>query len=48
MIVAFVGAAHLNPIQRYWIGSPNGINWSEATRIPERLRGETDDIVIEK
>lgn len=47
-VVAFIGAHHINPIQRYWEGPPLGINWSEATRIPERISGETDEILIEK
>ncbi len=47
-IVALVGVHHFNPIQRNWVEAPHGINYSEATRIPERLRGETDDLLIEK
>ncbi|KRX02806.1 hypothetical protein PPERSA_04009 [Pseudocohnilembus persalinus] len=47
-INAYVGIHHLTPIQRYWQGPPNGINFSEATRIPERIRGEGDEILIEK
>ena len=47
-VVAMVGAHHINPIQRYWEGPPSGINYSEATKIPERIRGDTDEILIEK
>ena len=48
MVAAFVGVHHINPIQRYWQAPPLGINWSEATRVPDRIRGETDEILIEK
>jgi hypothetical protein len=36
-MLAFVGIEHWRPIQQYWVGAPHGINFSEATRIPDRL-----------
>ncbi|KAL4452933.1 hypothetical protein ABPG74_002498 [Tetrahymena malaccensis] len=47
-ITAVIGMHHLNPIQQYWEGPPVGINFTEATRIPDRIRGETDEVLIEK
>jgi len=47
-ITAFVGLSHFNPIQEYWIPPPEGINFSEATRINDRIKGETDLEQIEK
>lgn len=38
----------ITPIERYWEGPPHGINFSEATRVPDRIRGEGDEILIEK
>ncbi len=43
-----VGLHHLNPIKSYWVPPPNGINLTEATRIPERGFEETDEHLIEK
>lgn len=36
------------PIQHYWQPAPYGINFTEATTIPTRIRGETDQQLIEK
>lgn len=47
-INAFVGSHHINPIRSYWIPPPNGINFSEATRIPDRVGNETEEDLIEK
>jgi hypothetical protein len=47
-INAYVGMPHMDPISHYWVGSPYGINYSEATRIPPRRVGETDEHMIEK
>eukprot|EP01016_Furgasonia_blochmanni_P055040 TRINITY_DN9140_c0_g3_i1.p1 TRINITY_DN9140_c0_g3~~TRINITY_DN9140_c0_g3_i1.p1 ORF type:complete len:320 (-),score=66.94 TRINITY_DN9140_c0_g3_i1:120-1079(-) len=47
-IVAMVGIHHFNPVQRYWQPPPHGINYEEATKIPSRIRGDTDENVIEK
>lgn len=47
-IVAFVGIHQYVPIQQYWEGAPYGINFTEATRIPERMQGEKDEELIEK
>lgn len=47
-ITAFVGMPHFNPIQRYWEPAPAGINYSEAVRINERIKGESDAEQIEK
>lgn len=33
---------------RYWVPPPEGINFSEATRINDRIKGETDLEQIEK
>lgn len=38
-MIAFVGIDHWRPIQNYWVGAPHGINYAEATAIPERLEG---------
>ena len=35
-------------ISRYWVPPPEGINFSEATRINDRIKGETDLEQIEK
>lgn len=45
---AFIGAHHYVPIQRYWIGPPYGVNFSQATRVPDRVQGERDEELIEK
>ena len=47
-IVGYVGLSSLIPIKEYWIPPPHGISFSEATRIPERMSGETDEDLIEK
>jgi hypothetical protein len=47
-VVSFVGNHHVRPIQHYWKPPPNGINFTEATYIPERKRHETDEDLIEK
>lgn len=47
-IVAFVGLAHYIPIKEYWEPAPFGINFHEANRIPDRIKGETDEDLIEK
>lgn len=41
-MLACVGIEHWRPIQEYWVGSPHGINYTEATNIPERMEGESD------
>ena len=33
-------------MQEYWIGPPIGINYTEATRIPEGFTGETESDLI--
>ena len=45
---AFVGAPHYVPIQRYWVGPPMGINYTQATYVPPRIPNETDEMLIEK
>lgn len=47
-MICAVGMEHYRPIQEYWIGPPSGINYTEATRIPEGFAGETADDLIEK
>ncbi|CAD8207800.1 unnamed protein product [Paramecium octaurelia] len=47
-INAYVGIPHLVPINNYWVEAPHGINYTEATRIPPRRTGETDENQIEK
>lgn len=47
-ITGFVGGHHIYPIKSYWVPPPNGINFSEATRIPDRISNETDEDLIEK
>lgn len=47
-MVCAVGMEHYRPIQEYWIGPPSGINYAEATRIPEGFAGETTEDLIEK
>ena len=47
-MAAFVGNPHFTPIQRYWIPPPNGINFTQATKIPERIKNETNEMLIEK
>lgn len=43
-----MGVPHLQPIKHYWVDPPLGINYSEASRIPPRRPGETDENLIEK
>ena len=47
-MAAFVGNPHFTPIQRYWIPPPHGINMTQATKIPERIKNETNEMLIEK
>ena len=47
-VTAFVGLEHWSPIQSYWVGAPKGINFWEATSVPERMEGETDEQAVEK
>ena len=47
-IVAYVGIHHFLPIDHHWEGAPQGVNIAEATRIPERILGETEEELIEK
>ncbi len=47
-MVSFIGTHHVNPIKSYWVPAPNGINFTEATRIPDRKPEETDEDLIEK
>ena len=45
---AFVGAPHYLPIQRYWVGPPAGMNYTQATYVPPRIPNETDEMLVEK
>jgi hypothetical protein len=45
---AFVGAAHYVPLQRYWVGPPAGINYTQATQVPPKIATETEEDLIEK
>lgn len=47
-VVCAVGMEHFRPIQEYWVGPPHGINYTEATRIPEGFPGETSEDLIQK
>lgn len=47
-MAAFVGNPHFAPIQRYWVPPPHGINMSQATKIPDRIKNETNEMLIEK
>lgn len=47
-MICAVGMEHYRPIQEYWIGPPSGINYTEATRIPDGFAGETTEDLIEK
>lgn len=47
-MAAFVGNPHFTPIQRYWVPPPHGINMTQATKIPERIKNETNEMLIEK
>lgn len=46
--LAFVGQPHLLPIKKYWIPPPEGINFTQASEIPERIVNETNEELIEK
>lgn len=48
LTAAFVGAPHYVPIQRYWVGAPSGINYTQATYVPPRIPNETNEMLIEK
>ena len=48
MTAAFVGAPHFIPIQRYWVGRPSGVNYTQATHIPPKIPNETNEMMIEK
>jgi hypothetical protein len=47
-MLACVGIEHWRPMQEYWVGAPHGINLTEATRVPDRMEGESDEDLIEK
>lgn len=47
-MATFVGAPHYIPIQRYWVGPPGGINYTQATQIPPKIPNETPEMLIEK
>jgi len=47
-VLAFVGAPHYNMIRDYWTPPPNGINFTQASTIPNRIPNETDEVLIEK
>ena len=44
----YVGTPHYIPIQRYWVGPPGGINYTQATNIPPKIPNETPEMLIEK
>ena len=44
----FVGAPHFVPIQRYWVGPPAGVNYTQATHIPPPIPHETVEMQVEK
>lgn len=45
---AFVGQPHFIPMQKYWTPPPYGINFTSATKIPDRLPNESNEDLIEK
>ena len=45
---AFVGAPHYIPMQRYWVGPPAGINYTQATYVPPKIPNETEEMLVEK
>ncbi len=47
-VLAFVGAPHYYPIQKYWVPPPEGVNFTTATTIPKRIMNESDEDLIEK
>lgn len=47
-VTAFVAAHHYVPIQKYWVDAPYGVNFTQATRVPERITGEKDEELVEK
>ena len=47
-VLAFVGSPHYNMIRDYWTPPPDGINFTQATTIPNRIANETDEMLIEK
>lgn len=47
-LIAFVGNPHFTPLQRYWIPPPHGVNFTQATKIPDRIKNETNEMLIEK
>lgn len=44
----FVGNPHWVPMQNYWQPPPHGVNYTQATAIPDRILNETDEMLIEK
>ena len=44
----FVGAPHFVPIQRYWVGPPAGVNYTQATHVPPPIPHETVEMQVEK
>lgn len=46
--LAYVGNPHFIPIQKYWLPPPKGINYTQATQIPDRIDNETNEDLIEK
>ena len=47
-VLAFVGTPHFMPIQKYWVPPPEGINFTQASTIPNRILNETNEMLIEK
>mmetsp|Transcript_13895 Transcript_13895/g.13883 ORF Transcript_13895/g.13883 Transcript_13895/m.13883 type:complete len:209 (+) Transcript_13895:621-1247(+) len=48
LTAAFLGNPHYIPIQRYWVGPPMGINYTQATYVPPKIPNETEEMLIEK
>lgn len=46
--LAFIGLPHLLPVKKYWTPPPEGINYTRATEIPDRLSNETNEDLVEK
>lgn len=47
-VLAYVGSPHFLPIQNYWIGPPNGVDFKTVVTIPKRIIHESNEDLIEK
>ena len=47
-VLAVVANPHFVPVQHYWQPPPGGVNFTQATKVPPRIPGETPEMLVEK